>query len=295
MSAGFLETYETYRSKLIGIAYRITGSVSESEDIAHETFIRWLDADHKTIELPYYWLVTVATRLALDHLKSARVKRQCYIGPWLPEPFIEDKDAPEHEHELDESVTMALLVVLEKLSPAERATFILHDLFHFSFEEIAGILEKTAASCRKLASRARKKVKTNQTQSRPTTEEQRAVISAFFNAIKHGNVENLVALLKDNVTFHADGGGKAVAALGILQGDGAIAKFLVDHITEDFSNSNAQASSVWFNGSPGIVITAHGHTISAFNLELDEGKIKTIHALRNPDKLKFFSDSKSVD
>ena len=184
MPSTVLETFEAHRSKLIGLAYRITGSIAEAEDIAQETFLKWADADHKAIQSPYSWLVTVATRMALDHLKSARVQREAYIGPWLPEPLIADNETPENKHELDESITMALLVLLERLSPGERASFILHDLFHFNFDEVGEILDKTGGSCRKLASRAREKIDKDAVQYNPNKEDHLEIVSAFFGAVK---------------------------------------------------------------------------------------------------------------
>ena len=192
VSSDVIDAYETHKSKLIGIAYRIVGSVSESEDIVHETFIKWFDADHGAIRSPYLWLVTVTTRLSLDYLRKSSVKRQSYVGEWLPEPFIEDKDIPENEFELDESVTMALLILLDKLSPPERASFILHDLFCFNFDEIGEILNKSGMSCRKLASRARVRIEKDKVKHRPSGNEHRRVVSAFFNAVKNGDMNNLV-------------------------------------------------------------------------------------------------------
>lgn len=288
-----LETFETHRPKLVGLAYRITGSIAEAEDIAQETFLKWAAADHESIQSPYSWLMTVASRLALDHLKSARVRRESYVGPWLPEPFISDVETPEDERELDESITMALLILLEQLSPGERATFILHDLFHFDFAEVGEILGKTGTSCRKLASRARQKIDKDAMHHNPSKEDHMEIITAFFSAVKKGDMEELVTLLRDNVTLHADGGGKAIAAPEILKGLDTVAPFLLNVLTPAFQavdSREATMSHVWFNGAPGFVIWVDAKPVSAFNFELEDQKIKKIHALRNPDKLKFFDN-----
>jgi len=291
MSDTVLEIFELHRPKLLGLAYRITGSIMEAEDIIQETFLKWSATDPKKIHSPYSWLMKVATRLSLDHLKSARVQRQAYIGPWLPEPFITDYNTPEDEHELDQSITMALLVLLEQLASGERAVFILHDLFHFNFDEIGKILGKTGSSCRKLASRARRKINSETIQENPNKSDHVELVSAFFNAVKKGDINKLTLLLKDDATIHVDGGGKATAALKILKGQQTIATFLVNVVTSSFSGMDSEKieiSYLWFNGSPGFVIWSHTIPVSAFNFEIQEHKIKKVHVLRNPDKLKFF-------
>ena len=291
MSSTALETFESHRSKLVGLAYRITGSIGEAEDIVQETFLKWVDSDHNTIQSPYSWLMTVASRMSLDHLKSARVQRESYIGPWLPEPFIADNETPENMHELDESITMALLLLLEQLSPGERACYILHDLFHFNFNEVGEILDKTGTSCRKMASRAREKIDQNSVQHSPNKDEHLEIVAAFFSAIKKGDMTELLSLLKENVILHADGGGKALATLEILEGKKTVANFLQEKVTPGFVSqdpSSAAISQVWFNGTPGLVIWIDKKPVTAFNFKIINGKINKIHALRNPDKLKFF-------
>ncbi|MFV1983872.1 MAG: RNA polymerase sigma factor SigJ [Thiohalomonadales bacterium] len=293
MTTTTLDIFELHQSKLIGLAYRITGSIAEAEDITQETFLKWAATDQKKIQAPYSWLMKVATRMSLDHLKSARVQRESYIGPWLPEPFITDYKTPEAEHELDESITMALLVLLEQLAPGERAVFILHDLFHFNFDEIGEILDKSGTSCRKLASRARAKITRDKIQESSNKSVHKEIIAAFFNAVKKGDVNNLTSLLKDDVIIHVDDGGKAKAALKILKGQQTIATFLVNVVTPDFSGMNSEEITntyLWFNGSPGFVIRENSKPVSAFNFEIKNHKIKKIHVLRNPDKLKFFNN-----
>jgi len=296
MPSTVIDTFEAHRSKLTGLTYRITGSFQEAEDIVHETFLKWFDADHQAIRSPYSWLVKVATRMSLDHLKSARSQRQSYIGPWLPEPFIADNDTPESIYEIDESITIALLVLFEQLSPGERASFILHDLFHFSFDEIGEILDKAGLSCRKQASRAREKINANTLLRKSNKDDFSETVSAFFHAVKDGNIADLVSLLKENVVFHADGGGKAIATLSILKGVDAVTTFLIEKLMPDFVNadlSNSAVTQSWFNGSPGFVIWIDSKPVSAFNFEIENRLIQKIHVLRNPEKLRFFGASSS--
>jgi len=292
MSSAIIETFETHRSKLVGLAYRITGSTFEAEDITQETFLKWMNAEHDSIRSPYAWLVTVTTRMALDHLKSARVQRESYPGPWLPEPFVTDNKTPESEQELDESITMALLLLLEQLTPGERASFILHDLFQFNFDEIATILDKTTSSCRKLASRARAKIDKDTPLYKTDKNQHAEVVSAFFDAVKKGDMANLISLLRNNVILHADGGGKAVAVTEILQGADTVAAFLLKKVAPGFTavdSGEVNVSFIWFNGSPGFVLSSDSNTVSAFNFEISDRVIEKIHVLRNPDKLVLFN------
>jgi len=281
--------FKKHRDRLFGLAYRMTGSVSEAEDLVQETFVKWLALDKTTIDSAEAWLIRVTTNLALDTLKSARVKRQAYIGPWLPEPLAPDPHHPERELVLDESVTMALMVVLERLTPAERAVFILHDLFRFSFEEVASLLGKTNASCRQLASRARKKMGPAPSSAKVSKMDFLRVVPAFWDAIKLGDFTALSQILKDDVVLQTDGGGKAVAAKKPIYGVRAVSKFLVNVLRPGFAMAEAGGftmDQIWFNGAPGWVIFEKGLPISAFSFHLVDGRIQGIHVLRNPDKLK---------
>jgi len=286
-------TFETYRRKLTGLAYRITGSRFEADDIVQDAYLKWQAEDIKKIKSPFSWLMTIVTRLALDQLRSARVTRETYIGPWLPEPYIEENELPDQQRELDESITMALMVLMEQLTPTERASFILHDLFKFEFFEIGEILDKSDTACRKLASRARNKVKINKTNIAYNEEEHLDIINAFMNAIKQGDLNGLVKLLQDNVVFHSDGGGKAIAAGELIIGLNAVTDFMLGVISADFKRDPASTVTItenWFNGVPGLVVWENNNPVTAFNFEITDKKINKIHALRNPDKLKLFQN-----
>lgn len=283
--------FQSNRDKLFGIAYRITGSVVEAEDIVQETFIRWDNAEVKEIKSPEAWLSTVTTRMSLDVVKSARVQRQSYIGPWLPEPLIESAQEPDKKHEIDQTVTMALMVLLDQLSAAERASYILHDLFNYKFQDIADMLKRSEASCRKLASRGREKVRFNPSQSMTTSEKHQSLIEAFFKATRDADDITLKQILREDVVFHSDGGGKAAAATHVLTGIDEVIPWFAKVLTPAFSywqRKKDQRTIEWFNGSPGLVLWQGNKAISAFSLTIDNNVIRQIHVLRNPDKLKLF-------
>jgi RNA polymerase sigma factor, sigma-70 family len=290
-----IDTFEGARAKLLGLAYRITGSAFEAEDIVHETFLKWHDADHPSIKSPQSWLCTVASRLAVDHLRSSCVMREEYMGTWLPEPFIENKDNPDSSYEIDESITMALLVLLEKLSPEERVVYILHDLFHFGFSEVADILEKPSVTCRKMASRARSKIDKDRIRYSHDSVEHQEVIHAFFSAVKQGDISGLVNVLQSNVSFHSDGGGKAFALPHILKGLDVVVDVILTYLTSAVESGSHSIDEVWFNGAPGFLVSDGGQPVSAFNFEISDKKIQAIHVLRNPEKLKFFDTKTCVD
>ncbi|WDE10170.1 RNA polymerase sigma factor SigJ [Thalassomonas haliotis] len=289
------QEFAAHRDKLFGIAYRLTGSVSESEDIVQDAYIRWhtrCKGNLGNIDTPQAWLTTVTTRLSLDYLKSARHQRQSYLGPWLPEPLIENKQQPESVHELDQTVTMALMVLLDRLSPPQRAAYILHDLLGYAFDEIAAMLGASAVSCRKLASRSREKIRADAKNSLVSATQHQALVEAFFTAVRGADQQALLSLLSDDVIFHSDGGGKAAAALHILTGREEVVAWVAKVLMPAFKHvlaSQGKRTIEWFNGSPGIVLWQQDKPVSAFSFTLDESGIRQIYALRNPDKLQLFS------
>lgn len=286
------QIFERHRNKLIGIAYRITGSITEAEDIVQESFIRWNKVNPDEIQTPEAWLCTVVTRLSLDYVKSAQHQRQSYIGPWLPEPFIDFNQAPCAQHEIDQSITMALMVLLDQLSATERASYILHDLFDYSFNEVADILGRSSASCRKLASRSREKIHSKPKQAIASSMQYQQLIEAFFSATRDDNEAALLQLLSDDVVFYSDGGGKASAAPRILIGRSEVMAWFSRVLSPVFKHRqrrNEKRSIEWFNGSPGLVLWQGSEAISAFSFTIEDSAIKAIHALRNPDKLCLFT------
>ena len=280
--------FEAHRRLLTGVAYRMLGSVSDAEDMVQETWLRWTRADTATVETPRSWLLTVVSRLCLDRLKSARVQREEYYGTWLPEPLLAESSATPSA-QVDESVSIALLLVLEKLSPVERAGFLLHDVFGHTFEEIGEILGKPAVSCRKLVSRARVRVRAEKPRFATTNHEHEELLKRFLNACRAGELQPLMELLGDSTALHSDGGGKANAVPTVLTDREQIARFFVS-ISHNFDPraGNIETRFTSFNGAPGVLISLDGHPATALSLEIRDGKIAAIFAHRNPDKLRWF-------
>lgn len=283
--------FEEYRSLLEGVAYRMCGVLADAQDVVQETYLRWQSEDHRNIREPRAWLVTVCSRLAMDHLKSARHRRETYVGTWLPEPFLDERNAdPAQQARLDDTVSMALMVALEKLTPAERAAFLLHDVFGYGFDDVARILEKSEPSCRKLASRARVAVREGKPRFESTPEEHRRLLEMFFEAAHSGEIGGLKSLLAESVELYSDSGGKVKTAPGVLQGPNAVAKFFVAIWQEkDREPSRIRTVARWYNGRPGVLILWDGQLVAALSLAIEEGRISRIFALRNPEKLEVFA------
>jgi RNA polymerase sigma-70 factor (ECF subfamily) len=271
------ETYESLRPLAFSIAYRMLGSVGEAEDVVQEGLLRLHRAD--AVEHPKAFVATVVTRLSIDELRSARARRETYVGPWLPEPIVTDS-RPD-----DESVSMALLVTLEALSPVERAVFLLHDVFDYGYDEIAEIVGKTRENCRQLAVRARRHVEARRPRFEPSREQREALAGRFFEAIREGDLDGLVELLADDAVATGDGGGKAAARKTPLHGGAKIARFMLglmrlaerDHYEFDFRE---------VNGRPGALIRQNGQVVSALSLEIADGRVTEFLSVANPDKLR---------
>lgn len=284
--------FEQHRSLLEGIAYRMCGIIADAQDIVQETYLRWREAEQRNIREPRAWLVTVCSRLALDLLKSSRAQRETYIGTWLPEPFlvVHTRDDPAEQAGVDETVSIALMLALEKLSPAERATFLLHDVFGYAFNDIATILKKSEPACRKLASRARIAIKTSRPRFSATEAEHKHLLAAFFEAAHSGDITQLQALLTSEVELHSDSGGLVKTAPGILRGPEEVSRFFT-RVWRESSNVDARLHLVEqkFNGQPGVLIMQGAHRIAAISLAITDGKISRIFAHRNPHKLAAFA------
>ncbi|WP_448950011.1 sigma-70 family RNA polymerase sigma factor [Labrys neptuniae] len=273
-------SFDPLRPRLIRIAYRMLGSVADAEDVVQDAFLRWLDADRSEIREPVAFLTRVVTRLCLDVLKSARRQRETYIGPWLPEPMVEDG-----EDEV-EDVTLPLMLALERLSPLERATFLLHDVFGLGFEEIAETIGRDAAACRQLASRARTHVRASRPRFDMPRERGLEIAHAFFAASRSGDMSALQALLAADVAVHSDGGGKKPAALKVISGIEDVMKLqagLAHYFAETMSKLVRYAT---INGLPGFISIERDDTLQTTALDIRDGKIVGIYVTRNPDKLK---------
>lgn len=273
--------FDPLRPRLIRIAYRMLGSVADAEDVVQDAFVRWHAADRDAVREPEAYLRRVVTRLCLDQLKSARRRRETYIGPWLPEPVIEAEDA-----EIDDDVTLPLLMALERLSPLERAAFLLHDVFGVSFDEIAATIGRTPATCRQLASRARDNVRAARPRFEMPKERGLEIAAAFFKASRGGDMQTLQGLLAADVVMHADGGGKKPAANRPIEGLDAVAKFheSLAHIFARHGSRLVRYGIV--NGLPGFVTIEGDDTLQTTALQIEDGQIMGIYVVRNPDKLR---------
>jgi RNA polymerase sigma-70 factor (ECF subfamily) len=273
------------RAELIGLAYRMTGSFATAEDIAQDTFLRWSAADRSQIEIPRAWLLKVATRLSLDHLKSARSRREHYVGPWLPEPVLDSEEPPQqaaHEHAQDLSV--AFLLTLQRLSPAERAVFILHDLFETPFAEIATLLARSEAACRKLATRARDRLNETAPRQPVTDPEARRIARAFLAASRNGDEAMLRKLLAQDVVLHTDGGGIRPAALNLINGAEKVSRFFAG-IARKHPAPVPLLHLGRINTLPGYVTLEADGLPQTTALDIRDGRIGGIYIVRNPEKL----------
>jgi RNA polymerase sigma factor (sigma-70 family) len=287
------------RRHLTNLTYRLLGSVAEAEDAVQETYARWYalsGPEQQAIASPGAWLTTVASRICLDLLGSARARRERYVGAWIPEPLPESAEwasarpggtaaepaDPADRVTLDESVGMAFLVVLESMTPAERVAFILHDVFGYPFTEVAQITGRTPAACRQLASSARHRIRTTQAPPAPAGQ-QADIVRDFKQAWEAKDIGALIGLLDPDATLTADGGGLVAAALGPVEGGEQIARYAVGLI--------AQASGVALlertvNGQPGLVVQQDGVTVTVIAFDITGGRVKHMWAVRNPDKLR---------
>src|SRR4051812_2555947 len=271
------DAYGELRPLSFAIAYRMLGSVAEAEDIVQEAFLR-LHRSAGEVEHPKAFLATVTTRLAIDQLRSARARRETYAGPWLPEPVLTDS-RPD-----DDSVSMALLVTLEALTPVERAVFLLHDVFDYGYDEIAEIVGKTRENCRQLAVRARRHVESRRRRFEPSREQREALAARFFEAIRDGDLEGLVELLAEDAVATGDGGGKAAARRTPLHGGEKIARFMLG-LMRRAVRDGYEFDFREVNGRPGALIRQDGRVISTLSLETADGKVTELLSVANPDKL----------
>jgi RNA polymerase sigma-70 factor, ECF subfamily len=275
--------FQEQRRRLVRVAYATLGSLTDAEDCVQEAWLRLQRASERDeIRDVPAWLTTTVSRLALDTLGSARARREQYVGDWLPEPIVEDLDAadPADRVTLDESVSMALLLVLERLSAAERTAFLLHDVFSMPFEEIAGVVGRSPAAVRQLASRARRHVESGRPKLPPTSAEQHEVVVAFMAACQAGDLERLVELLDPDVTWRGDGGGK-VPTFPVRRGLDDVAKQLL----LVFQLPPRAMKMALVNGAPGVVIRDGLGYLTVISVTIDGGRIVSMDAIRNPDKL----------
>jgi RNA polymerase sigma-70 factor, ECF subfamily len=276
--------FDAYRPLLFSIAYRMLGSVMDAEDVVQDAYLRWQSAADAAVESPKAYLSTIVTRLCLDHLRSARVQREEYVGPWLPEPLVTEQ-APDvaDTAALHESLSMAFLVLLESLTPVERAVFLLHDVFGYEFTEIADIVGKSETNCRQLARRARGYVEARRPRFEPSTSQQDRLTRQFLRACTTGDLPGLVATLADDVTCWSDGGGKVAATRRPVRGRDAVARLLVGIARKAPAGLDTRLTRV--NGQPGFVSYLDGRPFAVLLLDIADARIQGVRLVINPDKL----------
>jgi len=283
------EEFEELRPLLFSIAYRILGSVSEAEDAVQETWLRYDTSTTVPISLKSF-LSAVVTRVSIDVLRSARVRRESYVGQWLPEPLLTDDEStaypdPEHAAELADSLSMAALLLLERLSPEQRAVFVLHDVFAFPFSEIAEVVGRSEVACRQLASRARKLMEDGRPRFDVDRREREELAARFFDAVTEGDVDELRELLAADVEVYGDGGGKAPQWMRVIVGLDNVARMFAG-LGQRFAGAGLHVERREVNGQPGAIFRdASEQVINVMSLDVLEGRIQVIRSVINPDKL----------
>ena len=278
------------RPRLTGIAYRITGSLADADDVVQEAWLRFSNAGPGTIERPAAWLTTVVARIALDHLKAARREREVYVGPWLPEPIASDplavsRPGPEEMAVLASSLTLGFLHVLETLSPVERVVFVLADVFDVPFKEIAETVGKSPEACRQLASRARRRVHDARPQRySPPDDEAARVVAEMLAATTAGDIDGLVKLLAEDAVLVSDGGPHKRAARYPIRGRDRLARFLAN-VGKRYDTAHAALEPVALNGELGIVVSLNGQREAAMSFEVEDGLVREVHIIAADEKL----------
>ena len=291
MTAARAGDFEAHRARLFGLAYRLLGSAADAEDVVQDTYVRWSRADQAAIVAPSAWLVKVATNLCLNRLTSARARHEVYVGPWLPEPVLTSDGAlgPMDTSVQRDSVSLALLVLLEQLTPAERAVFVLREAFGYGHRDIAGILDLSEANCRQLYRRAKQRLAMASSRFHPARAARaqwQDLVERFIAAARDGDLPALEHLLASDVTAWADGGGKVSAARRAVLGRARVARYLAG-ITRFGAQLQILLAEV--NGAPAILATSAGNLVGVLVLEISEGQITAVRAVANPDKLRFAS------
>ncbi len=275
------ELFMTHRPRLVRLAYRMLGSIAEAEDMAQEAWLRWQLADHGAVANPSAYLNRTVTRLCLDAMKSARARHEDYVGPWLPEPIVE----PEEDGMRLDELTLTLMLALERLSPLERAAFLLHDVFDQPLAEIALTLDRDPAAVRQLAARARKHVRAAQPRYPVQREEGGRIARAFFDASASGDITSLRSLLAANVTIQADGGGKVTAFRNPIVGQERVVR-LYERLARKFAtNPPVFIEAVWIDGLPGYISLDRDNVLQTTAFAIENGVATAIYITRNPDKL----------
>jgi RNA polymerase sigma-70 factor, ECF subfamily len=280
------EAFETHRHALLGLAYRMLGSRAEADDVVQDAYLRWHASHHGEIDEPRRYLKTVVARLCLDRMKSAQARREIYVGQWLPEPVVDEQFDAESASDLAHDLSVALMLTLERLSPLERAAFLLHDVFDLDFAEVARALDRKEAACRQLASRAREHVKAGRPRFETSPEEGRRLAAAFRRAAEAGDAQALTELLAQDAVLYSDGGGKRPAALNPIRGADKILRFLTGVTRKNPSLAAMQARAATVNGLAGYIAREADGSMNTLAFEHHAGRIVAIYLVRNPEKLR---------
>jgi RNA polymerase sigma-70 factor (ECF subfamily) len=278
-----MESFADLRPYLFTVAYNMLGSVMDAEDMVQETYLRWQRAG-EVADSPKAYLTAVITRLCIDHLRSAKVQREEYIGPWLPEPLVTSVSPNTEENiALSETLSLAFLVLLESLSPTERATFLLREIFDYDYAEIATIVGKSEVNCRQMVRRARQHIEAGKPRFDVSLTQQETLVTQFAEACAVGDLEGLINLLAEDIEVWSDGGGKVTAARKIVYGRDKVARFMLN-VTR-LAPENATTELALINGQLGIVARVNDHPVLVMALEMGNGRVQTIRNILNPDKL----------
>ena len=280
-----IDTFSEHREVLLAIAYRMLGSVADAQDAVQDAWLRWASADHSAVRQPRAYLIRTISRLCLDRLRSATSRREVYLGPWLPEPLATDPDVADEVAQA-ESVSMALLVVLETLSPLERAVFVLREAFDLPYGEIARVVDRTEANCRQLAARARRHVAERRPRFDPPAERRDELVRQFFAACEAGDVGGLERMLAEDVVFYGDGGGRGPAVREPVRGPLRVARFMLG-LTRQAARFGLRLEPAEVNGSPGVrVLDPSGGVVNVLSLDVVDGRVAVLRSVVNPDKLR---------
>ena len=277
-------SFEAHRARLWGVAYRMLGSHADADDMVQEAFLRWHGAATEEVRTPGAWLVTTTTRLCIDRLRQRRAERDAYVGPWLPEPLVEEPPAADAATELASDLSVAFLALLERLAPEERAAFLLHEVFESDYAEIAAALGKSEAACRQIVSRARRRVREQRPRTRVSAAAHEQLVDAFMRAVQLRDRDALVALFAKEATLTSDGGGKAKAARKVVRGGPSVARFLAGVLRP--AGTKLALRKIVVNGETGVALLVGGRLISVMSLVTDAGRILGVYSVLNPDKLR---------
>ncbi|HXS79664.1 MAG TPA: RNA polymerase sigma-70 factor [Gammaproteobacteria bacterium] len=283
-SPGGRGAFEAHRGRLWGVAYRMLGSRADADDMVQEAYLRWHGAPTEEVRTPEAWLVTTTTRLCIDRLRQLRAEREAYVGPWLPEPLVEEAPAADAATELASDLSVAFLALLERLAPEERAAFLLHDVFDSDYEEIAAALGKTEAACRQIVSRARRRVREERPRVQASPAARERLVESFMRAVELRDRAALIALFAKEATLTADGGGKAKAAHKIVRGGSSVVRFLLGVLRA--ARERLTFQKIVVNGETGVAVRVDGQLVSVMSLVTDGRQILGVYSVLNPDKLR---------